>query len=195
MASLDNKEIEVGKISSVLATALNWLVGHIPDSTVPPALAPAFRLVKSLVPYVGYIGGFVAWSWGELKSFDVGYGVTLTATWLLPIALIPGTWEKEDVPVPPAATPPDTSSPAGSAPPATADPAPTAPSTSEPSTTPTVPTTTTTVPTTTTSEASPTEVVTSSRDVPTLEPPETKAVDSSVPEDTLASVVPQDTAE
>ena len=116
MASLDNKEIEVGKISSILTTALNWLVGHIPDSTVPPALAPAFRLVKSLVPYVGYIGGFVAWSWGELKSFDVGYGVTLTATWLLPIALIPGTWEKEDVPVPPAATPPDGSAPSSSRP-------------------------------------------------------------------------------
>lgn len=28
----------------------------------------------------------------------VGYGVVLTATWLLPFALIPGTWEADQVP-------------------------------------------------------------------------------------------------
>lgn len=63
----------------------------------------------------------MAWSWGAIKTFDkgehnqtsrlawmtsahsaqlcyVGNGVVLTATWLLPVALIPGTWEDDDYP-------------------------------------------------------------------------------------------------
>lgn len=61
---------------------------------------------------MGYVGGFIAWSWNTIQGFDKGtlyltasspwhglrfpllkgQGVTLSATWLLPIALIPGTW-------------------------------------------------------------------------------------------------------
>ena len=36
-----------------------------------------------------------------IKAYDQGYGITLTATWLLPIALIPGTWPRRDWPVSP----------------------------------------------------------------------------------------------
>ena len=35
----------------------------------------------------------MAWSWGAVKGFDKGYGVTLSATWLLSVAVVPGTWE------------------------------------------------------------------------------------------------------
>ena len=28
-----------------------------------------------------------------MKGFDKGYGVTLSATWLLSVAVVPGTWE------------------------------------------------------------------------------------------------------
>ncbi|KAI0662639.1 hypothetical protein C8Q70DRAFT_909236 [Cubamyces menziesii] len=100
MNLLNDKEIEAAKVGAMLTTALQWLLNNVPASALPPTLQPALALVRSLVPYLGYIGGFVAWSWGALKGFDVGNGVTLTATWLLPIALIPGTWEDSDVPQP-----------------------------------------------------------------------------------------------
>jgi hypothetical protein len=80
-------------------------------------LQPAVLILQTIVPFVGYIGAFIAWSWSAIKDFDkgsllsaqrmflaeltktnTGNGVTLTATWLLPVALIPGTWEIEDVP-------------------------------------------------------------------------------------------------
>ena len=39
----------------------------------------------------------------ELLTY-VGHGVTLTATWLLTVAVIPGTWEEKDFPAPVAQT-------------------------------------------------------------------------------------------
>ena len=111
MVTLGDKEADAMKISAMLSTALTWLVNNIPAAALPPALQPAFQLVKSLVPYLGYISGFIAWSWGEIEGFDTGNGVTLTATWVLPIALIPGTWENEDVPQPPAQPSSPTSDP------------------------------------------------------------------------------------
>ncbi len=60
---------------------------------VPLPAQPAMRLCKAFVPYLGYVGGFVAWSWGAVKGFDKGHGVTLSATWLLSVAVVPGTWE------------------------------------------------------------------------------------------------------
>ncbi|KAI0374363.1 hypothetical protein BV20DRAFT_916547, partial [Pilatotrama ljubarskyi] len=107
MNLLNDKEIEAAKLGAMLTTALQWLLNNVPDSALPSTLRPALALVKSLVPYLGYIGGFVAWSWGAIRGFDIGNGVTLTATWLLPIALIPGTWEDSDVPQPqPSPQPP-----------------------------------------------------------------------------------------
>ncbi|KAI0824158.1 hypothetical protein BC628DRAFT_1420257 [Trametes gibbosa] len=106
MNLLNDKEIEAAKVGAMLTTALQWLLSNVPDSALPSTLRPALALVKSLVPYLGYIGGFVAWSWGAIKGFDIGNGVTLTATWLLPIALIPGTWENNDVPQPPSGSAP-----------------------------------------------------------------------------------------
>ncbi|OJT12596.1 hypothetical protein TRAPUB_10837 [Trametes pubescens] len=128
MNLLNDKEIEAAKLSAMLTSALTWLLNNVPNSALPSTLRPALALVKSLVPYLGYIGGFVAWSWGAIKGFDIGNGVTLTATWLLPIALIPGTWEDSDVPQPPP--PPSSGNPAsdpGSSPP------PSAPSSGDPS--------------------------------------------------------------
>ncbi len=128
MNLLNDKEIEAAKLSAMLTSALTWLLNNVPNSALPSTLRPALALVKSLVPYLGYIGGFVAWSWGAIKGFDIGNGVTLTATWLLPIALIPGTWEDSDVPQP--LPPPSSGNPAsdpGSSPP------PSAPSSGDPS--------------------------------------------------------------
>nr|VWP00603.1 Glucosamine-6-phosphate isomerase (EC (Glucosamine-6-phosphate deaminase) [Ganoderma boninense] len=114
LAMLNDKEIEAAKLGAMLTTALTWILNNVPDTLLPASFRPALQLIKSLVPYLGYIGGFVAWSWTAIKGFDIGNGVTLTATWLLPIALIPGTWENADVPKP--ATPSTSPTPAPSTP-------------------------------------------------------------------------------
>lgn len=50
-------------------------------------------MLKRMTPFLGYIGAFVAWSWGRVQAKDQGQGVVLTATWLLPIAILPATWD------------------------------------------------------------------------------------------------------
>lgn len=87
---------------------------HLPVALLPPQMRPGVTILRHLIPYVGYIGGFIAWSWSAIRSFDkgmiiylarrvvakrtVGYGVVLTATWLFPFILVPGTWEAEEAP-------------------------------------------------------------------------------------------------
>ncbi|KAI9508361.1 hypothetical protein F5148DRAFT_979929 [Russula earlei] len=93
---LNNKSLEAAKRAAILTTALQWLLGRVPLTIVPPQFRAGLLIAQRLVPYLGYIGGFVAWSWGAMKSFDKGHGIVLTATWLLPVALIPGTWDVGD---------------------------------------------------------------------------------------------------
>ncbi|KAF9241595.1 hypothetical protein BU15DRAFT_44762 [Melanogaster broomeanus] len=99
---LNNKQLEAAKRAAMITAALKWLMDHLPMPLLPPQMRPAVAILRRLVPYLGYIGGFIAWSWSAIKSFDkgnvvVGYGVVLTATWLLPFAVIPGTWEVDDL--------------------------------------------------------------------------------------------------
>jgi len=95
---LNNKRLEAAKRAAILTTALQWLLGHVPLTVVPPQFRVGLLIARRLVPYLGYVGGFVAWSWGAMKSFDKGHGIVLTATWLLPVALIPGSWEPNEAP-------------------------------------------------------------------------------------------------
>jgi len=101
---LNNKRLETAKRAAILTTALQWLLGHVPLTLIPPQFHAGVLIARRLVPLLGYIGGFVAWSWGAMKSFDNGQGIVLTATWLLPVALIPGTWEAKDTSRPPSPT-------------------------------------------------------------------------------------------
>ncbi|KAL5519571.1 hypothetical protein ACEPAH_1254 [Sanghuangporus vaninii] len=102
---LNGRTIETAKRAALLTGALTWLVDNLPLSSLPPVLAPAVLLLKALIPLLGMIGSFVAWSWKATVSFDRGNGVVLSATWVLPIVLVPGTWEDGEVP-PPAPVPP-----------------------------------------------------------------------------------------
>ncbi|EIN13855.1 hypothetical protein PUNSTDRAFT_79718 [Punctularia strigosozonata HHB-11173 SS5] len=95
---LSNKQLEAGKRAAMLTTALQWMVSRIPVNLVPVQFRPAAMILKRLIPYLGYLGGFIAWSWGGIKAFDKGHGVILSATWLMPIALIPGSWEADEIP-------------------------------------------------------------------------------------------------
>ncbi|TFK56794.1 hypothetical protein OE88DRAFT_1619782 [Heliocybe sulcata] len=102
---LGDQELAAAKRAAMFTAALKWICDHIPVSMLPFQLRPAAVLVKRLLPYVGYIGGFVAWSWGAIKSYDKGNGVVLTATWLLSVAIIPSTWEPNNPPTSPVPSP------------------------------------------------------------------------------------------
>ncbi|KAG8902187.1 hypothetical protein FRB99_004793 [Tulasnella sp. 403] len=95
MLILNDKTLEATKRAAMITTAIGWLINNIPVAILPPPLRAAMTLLKGIVPFLGYIGGFIAWSWSEIKSFDKGHGVVLSATWLLPIALIPSSWEDQ----------------------------------------------------------------------------------------------------
>ncbi|PWN47552.1 hypothetical protein IE53DRAFT_390315 [Violaceomyces palustris] len=90
------------KIANLIKTALTFLVNNIP-STLPSQFATVAVILKAIAPIVGYIATFIGWSWDQIKSFDKGKGVVLSATWILPIALIPRSWDAPDSP--PTATP------------------------------------------------------------------------------------------
>ncbi|KAF9270822.1 hypothetical protein L218DRAFT_952891 [Marasmius fiardii PR-910] len=95
MAQLSNAHIAAAKRGAMVTAALKWLVDKAPLTMIPPQLRPAMLLLKSFSPYLGYIGAFVAWSWGRVEGKDDGNGVVLTATWLLPIAILPASWDFE----------------------------------------------------------------------------------------------------
>jgi hypothetical protein len=69
---LNNTRLETAKRAAILTAALQWLLGHVPLTVVPPQFRLGFVIAQRLVPYLGYIGAFIAWSWGAMKSFDKG---------------------------------------------------------------------------------------------------------------------------
>ncbi|KAG2016499.1 hypothetical protein CC2G_009664 [Coprinopsis cinerea AmutBmut pab1-1] len=103
---LSDKTVEATKRAAMITTALTWFFNNIPVASLPIAVQPTVLLLQRLAPYLGYIGTFISWSWQQIKSYDVGNGVIMTATWLLPIALIPGTWWDHSFPKSPAAQAP-----------------------------------------------------------------------------------------
>lgn len=69
---LDNKQLEGAKRAAMLTAALKWALDRVPLAMIPLQARPAMMLLKAFTPYLGYVGGFVAWSWGAVKSFDKG---------------------------------------------------------------------------------------------------------------------------
>ena len=113
MKVLDDETTEIAKRANLISTALQWILNHVP-SGLPMELMAVVAVLKAIAPIVGYIGAFVSWSWVAIKSFDKGQGVVLSATWLLPIALIPGSWDfvLPETPTSPAPDPAPTPAPA-----------------------------------------------------------------------------------
>jgi hypothetical protein len=72
LAVLDDKSLEATKRAAMLTTALQWLFNKLPLAIVPPQLKPGVMLAKRFVPYVGYIGAAIAWSWSSVKGYDKG---------------------------------------------------------------------------------------------------------------------------
>ncbi|KAJ7771820.1 hypothetical protein B0H16DRAFT_1660755 [Mycena metata] len=96
MASINEDESEAEKIVGTITAALTWFLSNTNVASIPPPLQPAFLLLQKLAPYAGYIATFIAWIWGTVKHTDKGNGVVLTATWLLPVALIPSAIKASD---------------------------------------------------------------------------------------------------
>ena len=69
---LNNRRLEAAKRAAIITTALKWLLDHVPLTVIPPQFRPGLMIAQRLVPYLGYVGGFLAWSWGAVKSFDKG---------------------------------------------------------------------------------------------------------------------------
>ena len=69
---LNNKQLEAAKRAAMITTALKWLLDRIPVKLFPPQFRPILMMLKRLVPYLGYIGVFIAWSWSAIKAFDKG---------------------------------------------------------------------------------------------------------------------------
>ena len=119
MTKLNGTSLKATARAAMLTTALKWLLDKIPLILIPIQFRPAVKMLKTLTPIVSYVGVFIAWSWDRVKSLDkgvylmsrgfmyaklkalfllnVGNGVVLTATWLLPVALIPMPWDAGDI--------------------------------------------------------------------------------------------------
>ncbi|KAJ7508681.1 hypothetical protein B0H11DRAFT_1685553, partial [Mycena galericulata] len=89
MKILDNTHLAAARRGAMITAALKWLLDRVPLAVFPPQVRSAMLVLKRLTPYLGYVGVFIAWSWTAIKARDKGDGVVLTATWLLPVALVP----------------------------------------------------------------------------------------------------------
>ncbi|KIM45655.1 hypothetical protein M413DRAFT_345134 [Hebeloma cylindrosporum] len=69
---LSDKTIEATKRAAMITAALTWIFNNLPVNALPPAVRPAAILLQRIVPYLGYIGTFISWSWSTIKSYDVG---------------------------------------------------------------------------------------------------------------------------
>ncbi|KAF7303050.1 hypothetical protein MKEN_01268400 [Mycena kentingensis (nom. inval.)] len=93
---LNDTHVSAARRGAMLITAIKWMLDKVPLMVLPPQVRPAMMLLKRLTPYLGYVGVFVTWSWKAIKDRDQGDGVVLTATWLLPVALLPTSLKPED---------------------------------------------------------------------------------------------------
>ncbi|KAJ7897296.1 hypothetical protein B0H14DRAFT_2332753, partial [Mycena olivaceomarginata] len=96
MDLLDDTHLEAARRGAMITAALKYILDKIPAMLFPPQIRPGIMVLKRLTPYLGYVGVFIAWSWTAIKARDKGHGVVLTATWLLPVALVPATLKSED---------------------------------------------------------------------------------------------------
>ncbi|KAG6911320.1 hypothetical protein DXG01_000991 [Tephrocybe rancida] len=97
MATLDSSQVKATQRAAMITAALTWFLKRVPTLMVPAPMLPTVKVLRRLAPLLGYIGVFIAWSWTRISACDKGNGVVLTATWLLPVALIPMAWDAGDI--------------------------------------------------------------------------------------------------
>lgn len=90
--SLDGDVDEAEKIANLINKCLNYILNNVPAG-LPASFAAVVTILKAIAPTTGYISTFIGWSWDTIKGFNKGQGVVLSATWILPVALIPRAWD------------------------------------------------------------------------------------------------------
>jgi len=78
----------LSRVQSVSKTVVNIIT----------AMGAVTEGVREILPFVRYIAQFIDFEFNEIKSQDQGKGVICTATWLMPIAMIPRPWDFPDPP-------------------------------------------------------------------------------------------------
>ncbi|KAG6851388.1 hypothetical protein H0H93_005786 [Arthromyces matolae] len=101
MRTLDSNQLKATQRAAMITTALTWFLKKVPSMMIPGPMMPTVKFLRRLSPLLSYIGVFIAWSWGRITACDSGNGVVLSATWLLPVALIPMAWDAGDIYGPP----------------------------------------------------------------------------------------------
>src|SRR6185369_3577925 len=72
MEKLDSSQVKAARRAAMITTALQWLLNKVPLKVFPPNFRFAVSLLRRLGPFVGSIGGFVAWSWNRIRACDRG---------------------------------------------------------------------------------------------------------------------------
>ncbi|EST08008.1 hypothetical protein PSEUBRA_002402 [Kalmanozyma brasiliensis GHG001] len=89
---LDGDVDEAEKVANLINKCLTYILNNVPAG-LPASFAAVVVILKAIAPTTGYISTFIGWSWDTIKSFNKGQGVVLSATWILPVALIPRAWD------------------------------------------------------------------------------------------------------
>lgn len=97
MGKLGDSTVKAAARAAMITSALKWLIDRVPMLVIPVQFRPAMKALRSLTPFAGYVGVFIAWSWDRIRTFDEGNGVVLTASWILPVALVPMAWDAGDI--------------------------------------------------------------------------------------------------
>ncbi|GAA5970279.1 hypothetical protein JCM3765_002586 [Sporobolomyces pararoseus] len=79
---------------SYLSTGLALLITKAPAVLVA---LPGFPLLQTLVPIFSAIISAVTWYWKTIKKMDLGEGVILSATWILPIGVVPRPLRRKEL--------------------------------------------------------------------------------------------------
>ncbi|GAA6019006.1 hypothetical protein JCM11491_002487 [Sporobolomyces phaffii] len=77
-----------------LSTGLALLLTKAPPLVVA---LPGFPLLQSLLPVLSAIVSAVTWYWKTMKKMDHGEGIILSATWVLPVAVVPRPLRRKTV--------------------------------------------------------------------------------------------------
>ena len=59
----------------MITTALTWFFNNLHVDAFPPPLKSVLVLLRTLIPFLGYIGTFIAWSWSSIRSYDLGESI------------------------------------------------------------------------------------------------------------------------
>ncbi|KZT51042.1 hypothetical protein CALCODRAFT_504039 [Calocera cornea HHB12733] len=96
LIALNDKHLTAAKRSAMLFASLQWIVMKLPTRGLPPQAVVTVKIVRTLLPVLATLGTAISAAWAGIRSFDRGMGVKLSATWLMPLVMIPSAWEEAD---------------------------------------------------------------------------------------------------